>query len=412
MNTTATDTTTANVPAHTGTGGDGKELEQAADALATMSMKTDEASRAQATTPVRQPAAASTPTTVAVATAVTTSPAADKPPASAAAPSAGSAGGDKQAQCSACGKVIPNQIADGHSIVQGHVGQFRMLIPWTPGPDGAGVLCSRCYQKNWRTNRQRMGTEDKDAAAEPVPREPYVCLCGMSFQSSQLKAAHCRLCQKYREVADQEQRQHPCQASPSRPAVRELLSAHKRPRTMSELQSTRQYQRAQETAGLFTPMPAKVRAVLTPTMLSGAAIAATPLGRTTMECAQPMVLTRIQVALARVQLAQLLQTTRLLGQIDLVQYASLAKMVATASDETLVAEVAHLILPFALKPLVGCNASVCSTPLVGSPQSKCSKDECPAVPPVPPVMPRPELSPITQSLPVAAVRGVTLPPIQ
>ena len=222
--------------------------------------------------------------------------------------------GDKQAQCSACGKVIPNQIADGHSIVQGHVGQFRMLIPWTPGPDGAGVLCSRCYQKNWRTNRQRMGTEDKDAAAEKVPREPYVCLCGMSFQSSQLKA---QLAAKF----------------------------------MNTL-----------------------------------------------------------VALARVQLAQLLQTTRLLGQIDVVHYASLAKMVATASDETLIAEVAHLILPFALKPLVPCNASVCATPLVGSPQSKCSKDECPAVPPVQPQLP--ELSPITQPLPPAAVRGVSLPPIQ
>lgn len=407
MATTATvDTTTTNVPAHTNAGGDGKELEQAADALATMSMKTEEVSRAQATTPIRQPTAASTPTTVAPATAAAmaaTSPTIDKP-------GNGCGGGDKQAQCSACGKIIPNQIADGHSIVQGHVGQFRMLIPWTPGPDGAGVLCSRCYQKNWRTNRQRMGTEDKDAAAERVPREPYVCLCGMSFQSSQLKAAHCRLCQKYREVADQEQRQHPCQASPSRSATREMLSAHKRPRTMSELQSTRQYQRTQESAGLFTPMPAKVRAILTPAMLSNAAVAATPLGRAAVECVQPMVLSRIQVALARVQLAQLLQTTRLLGQIDMVQYASLAKMIATASDETLVAEVAHLILPFALKPLVGCNpSSVCSTPLVGSPQSKCSKDECPHVPPV---QPRPELSPITQTLPTAAVRGVTLPPIQ
>lgn len=412
MTTVDTTTTTTNVPAHTNVGGDGKELEQAADALATMSMKTEEAPRPQATTPIRQPVASSPPanSATAVATAAPATPVPEKP---VLAP-VGLGCGDKQAQCSACGKVIPNQIADGHSIVQGHVGQFRMLIPWTPGPDGAGVLCSRCYQKNWRTNRQRMGTEDKDAAAEKVPREPYVCLCGMSFQSSQLKAAHCRLCQKYREVADQEQRQHPCQASPLRSTVRELLPGHKRPRTMSELQSPRPYQRMQESGGLFTPMPAKVRAILTPAMLGSPAVAATPLGRTaptlTMDCAQASVLSRIEVALARVQLAQLLQTTRLLGQIDVVHYASLAKMVATASDETLIAEVAHLILPFALKPLVPCNASVCATPLVGSPQSKCSKDECPAVPPVQPQLP--ELSPITQPLPPAAVRGVSLPPIQ
>lgn len=265
----------------------------------------------------------------------------------------------KHAYCSSCMKLIPNPISDGHGIVDGHVGQFRMLIPWKRQPDGCGVLCSRCYQRNWRLNKQRGGSSSGLDMVEEIPREPYKCLCGMTFHSSQLKAAHCRLCQKYRDIADQEQR-HEGSSSPPRPrTARDCVS--KRPRTISS-----DYQRCsspipegkKENIEEFVsppPPPIKIRNVFTPPPTTRFPSSLEKINTTPHVKSTPVHSGNVcmpSVFAQKLQLAQLVHTTRLLGQIDIVQYANLIELVRTTTDPTILAEITQLVLQFALKPLM------------------------------------------------------------
>ena len=267
----------------------------------------------------------------------------------------------KHVACSACMKCIQNPLSDGHGIVDGHVGQFRMLIPWVKEADGNGILCSRCYQRNWRLNKQqRTGSDDQNAAAaEAIPREPYKCLCGMTFQSSQLKAAHCRLCQKYRDVADQEQRQEGPHSTALKPSTKD--SAQKRPRPSSELEDRHlphpEERRDPAEGPLTTPaarihglnnMPSPVSSfagMTTPLVMSS------PLSKTSSSGGSGNT-NAVSLNSQKLQLVQLLQTTRLLGQVVIVQYANLADMVSATTDPDILSEVSQLVLQFALRPLV------------------------------------------------------------
>ena len=244
----------------------------------------------------------------------------------------------KRVKCSSCTKLIINPIAEGHRIEDGHVGRFRMLVPWVKETDG--FLCSRCYQRNWRLNKQQSGPDEKDSD-EVCPRTPYKCICGMTFQSSQFKAAHCKQCPKFRELADQKQHQEGTSTSPK------PKNAQKRPRSDSELHQSPHSPKLEmgrdHSEGLPSAHPSPVKAqdesATTSSVVSSSALKG---------CSSLNAMLNSQ----KIQLAQLLHTTLLIGQIDVQHYSSLAQLVASTTDPDILTNISQVVLEFALKPSV------------------------------------------------------------